>query len=199
VTACSITGCTRRMKYNTIGWCQTHYHRWYRTGTTEDPTPAPVDWWKRVTYWGAHTRNIAAFGKASAHACVSCGGQAAEWAYDGTDPTEIVENVRFQGRTYPTPFSRFPEFYMPMCTGCHRALDAGARSARRTECVRGHALTPENTYCPPGRGGRDCRTCRRDSARERARTKRLALRSQGLSSRGRLLTDPPARKTLLAT
>lgn len=39
--------------------------------------------------------------------------------------------------------------------------------AQKTECVNGHAYTPENTYRRPGSGGgrRDCRACIRDRVR----------------------------------
>lgn len=32
---CSIDKCTHTAKYAETGWCQTHYHRYWRTGTTE--------------------------------------------------------------------------------------------------------------------------------------------------------------------
>jgi hypothetical protein len=36
----------------------------------------------------------------------------------------------------------------------------------KTHCAKGgHEFTPENTYVPPG-GGRECRTCRTESAKE---------------------------------
>lgn len=42
-----------------------------------------------------------------------------------------------------------------------------AHHARKTHCVRGHPFDAENTYIEPRRGGRVCRTCRRDDARVR--------------------------------
>lgn len=32
MTLCSIEGCQRTIHNKTHGWCQMHYHRWYRTG-----------------------------------------------------------------------------------------------------------------------------------------------------------------------
>lgn len=38
--------------------------------------------------------------------------------------------------------------------------------AAKTHCVNGHAYTPENTYVrSDARGGRECKTCRRDNVR----------------------------------
>jgi hypothetical protein len=51
-------------------------------------------------------------------------------------------------------------------------------------------LTPENTYTPPGINKRECRACRRDSARERARQKRAELRLMGLTARGTVPVRP---------
>ncbi|MCG7596363.1 NUMOD4 motif-containing HNH endonuclease [Mycobacterium sp. PSTR-4-N] len=42
--------------------------------------------------------------------------------------------------------------------------------AQRTHCNRGHAFTPENTVLREG-GGRRCRTCRNDDARDKVRRK----------------------------
>jgi len=41
----------------------------------------------------------------------------------------------------------------------------GNQNKDKTECIRGHEFTPENTLVEPN-GGRHCRTCRRDNARE---------------------------------
>lgn len=52
----------------------------------------------------------------------------------------------------------------PVCTLCHSKRD-NAR-AKQTECIRGHAFTPDNTRLKPT-GQRICLECRR--ARDRAR------------------------------
>lgn len=41
-----------------------------------------------------------------------------------------------------------------------RGISTGARNAKATHCIRGHAFTEENTYLPPS-GGRQCVTCNR--------------------------------------
>lgn len=100
--------------------------------------------------------------------CVSCEGPAQEWAYDGTDPTEVHGEVTLYGETYPVRYSMWPEFYAPLCTTCHRAKDRSAWSARRITCRNGHELTPENTYTRPSRPGtRECKICRAESSKKR--------------------------------
>jgi hypothetical protein len=181
---CSIDGCHRKRRYVRTGWCQTHYHRWWRTGSLIDPVPQLTDWWTSASYRTCHARVKATLGKAKAHPCIACGEQADEWSYDGTDPSQLSGQLWVHGKFYPVYYSRFPEFYAPYCFGCHRARDAAIRAVKRTECARGHALTPANTYTPPRTENRECRTCRRDIARERARIQREKLRAQGLTARG---------------
>ena len=72
------------------------------------------------TYTAAHRRCWREWGRAADHPCVDCQTQAREWAYDGTDPTELCgEDEYGPGRVY----SRFPEFYMPLCRQCHVTRD----------------------------------------------------------------------------
>lgn len=150
---CSIDGCGRARKYAATGWCQTHYHRYWRTGTTSLlPKPVRDD----VTYFGAHGRVRAFFGAATLFACVVCGKPADEWAYDGTDPHPRDGSAN----GYPVTYSVCPEFYMPLCFPCHRARDAGARYERRTRFGCGHERSDDNTYTPPARPRcPECRTC----------------------------------------
>lgn len=67
------------------------------------------------------------FGPVTDLDCIECGGPANEWAYDGTDPTE---RVWLSEGKYAVRYSVWPEFYMPMCFGCHRKRDAGIRRLR---------------------------------------------------------------------
>lgn len=167
--ACSIEGCDRRRKYAATGWCQTHYHRYWRTGTTSLlPTPLRDD----LTYFGAHGRVKTVFGSATRYECVYCGESADEWAYDGTDPSEIKGTVPSGYEVY---WSVWPEFYMPLCFGCHRQRDRSSWSQRRTLCKNGHPLTPENTYSRPSRPNtRECRQCKAEESRRRYLKKKSA-------------------------
>lgn len=51
---------------------------------------------------------------------------------------------------------------------------AGAAAAQlaKTHCKNGHELTPENTYVPPGKPFRQCKTCVR-AAKRRYRARRM--------------------------
>ena len=185
---CSVDGCSNAMKYAATGWCQKHYHRHWRTGSIDDPKPRLTDWWTPVTYRSVHARIERIFGKARQYVCIACGLTADEWSYDGTDPTSIHVELKDGDRYYPVDYSRFPEFYAPLCHGCHRLMDRSRWVRSRTQCGNGHELTPENTYHQPGKGekSRQCKTCRRDWARERARIRRAELKALGLTARGTL-------------
>ena len=57
-----------------------------------------------------------------------------------------------------------------------RGISPAAENARRTHCVRGHALTPDNLYRHGGRwGGRRCKVCHNAeaSARRLEKTKTM--------------------------
>jgi hypothetical protein len=170
---CTIDGCDNARKYQATGWCQTHYHRYWRTGSTSLlPKPLRGD----LTYYGAHGRVKQVFGSATRCPCVLCGKPADEWAYDGTDPS-AREGLAM---SFPVTYSVWPEFYMSLCFPCHRSKDARARAARRTHFGCGHEITSENTYSRPGRTERACRTCRAASgaARCQARTAAKAVKEE---------------------
>lgn len=166
---CSVGGCARKAKYKKQGWCQTHYHRWWRHG---DPTFVKHErgekgrrlWQSEETsYRAAHTRNHSLWGPARNYPCIECGESADEWAYDGTDPSELDEMIRDE---WPVRYSAYPEFYAPLCFPCHRLHDRSLWSLRREFCKEGHELTPENTYTRPSRPSeRACKECRKIEAR----------------------------------
>lgn len=179
---CSIPKCPRKAKYAETGWCQTHYHRWWRTGSPHGlkqergaSGPGAVSWQgDDVTYFGAHGRVKVLWGSASRYPCIACAKSADDWAYDGTDPTERSGLV--QGK-YPVTYSAWPEFYMPMCTGCHAVRDAEMRP-QIAHCKRGHEFTVENTYWPPSKPGtRECRTCRKENSARRYQARKNAAKS----------------------
>lgn len=170
---CTISGCDNSARYKATGWCGTHYHRYWRTGSTD---PAPKALRADLTYFGAHGRVKAFFGSATRQACVQCGNPADEWAYDGTDPSELSGLV---GDRWPVTYSVWPEFYKPMCFGCHRAFDAGKRYESKTHFGCGHERG-SNAYHPPGKPrAPECRTCRAEKSRVRYQERRLREDTDG--------------------
>jgi hypothetical protein len=115
---CAAPGCDR--KPTSLGYCGTHNAQYRKHGRVKPIRTV----WDEVSYHGAHLRCGALWGAASRHPCVACGKPAADWAYDGTDPTERHYDTGIEDAVRSIlPYSRFPEFYMPMCKGCHKQRD----------------------------------------------------------------------------
>lgn len=53
-----------------------------------------------------------------------------------------------------------------------RSLSPSAMNARRSECIRGHALSGDNLYLTPKRQSRHCRACQTEANRRVATKKR---------------------------
>lgn len=80
-----------------------------------------------IGYRGVHTRVQAARGRASAYLCAGdCGRLAADWAYDHTDPDELVTVVNGSLCRYSLDSDR----YQPLCRPCHRRFDSTQRALR---------------------------------------------------------------------
>lgn len=80
-----------------------------------------------VGYRAAHMRVQAARGHATSYPCVGeCGSPAADWAYDNSDPDEVVTTVNGKPRRYSLDSDR----YAPMCRPCHRRFDRTQRALR---------------------------------------------------------------------
>lgn len=62
-----------------------------------------------------HQRVRRAKGRAADHACVDCGGQAAQWSYDHLDTDE---RPGIKG-----PYSLGLDHYVPRCVRCHKRFD----------------------------------------------------------------------------
>ena len=119
---CSIKGCDERCHGQ--GYCLLHYRRYFRhgdplhVGQSDGGAGKPRK--ESVGYMAVHYRVRSAFGKASEHVCsCGCGEQAAQWAYDHTDPNETFETVRGS----LVPFSQDLNKYKPMAVKCHREHD----------------------------------------------------------------------------
>jgi hypothetical protein len=117
---CTFPGCARRPK--TKGYCPAHYRQLRVYGRMVDIREQTV--WDTCTYSAVHHRCRQLWGRVQGYTCVGCGKPAEAWAYDGKDPTELhAEKTDWGKRRSIVPYSRFPEFYMPMCKGCHKRRD----------------------------------------------------------------------------
>lgn len=126
------------------GYCSAHYQRW-RTG--RDLTTPLCKWsssGSRIQPFhlmstaslkpqAAHKRVYKMWGKASQYCCIECGQQAQQWAYDGTDITQMYGVDQGNKRRSKVFFSRWPEFYMPMCIVCHTRKDSLANAKELEE------------------------------------------------------------------
>lgn len=191
MTQCSIEGCPNLSKYVKTGWCQTHYHRWWRTGNplgvkqARGASGSDAVSWKGddITYFGAHCRVKRDRGSATIYPCLICRKPAAQWSYDHADANQKWATLNGQIVAYSTD----PSHYHPLCRGCHLKRDRKGGWPRKPHCINEHPFDDVNTYIRPD-GERNCRRC----ATERAARKRAELRSRGLTARG----TPPARKVL---
>lgn len=133
---CAEAGCdgvsTRR------GICNAHYERVRRNGNAGGPVKRRGEYWtgprldwsdtakvRSVGLSGAHTRVSRLWGRASLYQCIECGAQAKDWAYDGTDPSQLLGSR--DKNVDPGWYSPYPEYYMPMCRTCHKLRDNAAR------------------------------------------------------------------------
>lgn len=120
---CSVEGCAaggRRIR----GMCNKHYIRVQRHGDVHADNTARGEAnpaWKgdEASYEAIHMRVRAERGSAREHECVDCGGPAAEWSYDHTDPNEKTARRGNSLVAYSTDLSR----YVPRCVRDHRAYD----------------------------------------------------------------------------
>jgi hypothetical protein len=117
------TECGRPAK--TAGLCPGHYTQLWR-GHDLAPLRLPSIH-DEVAYEAAHFRPRALWGSASKYSCVDCGECAQDWAYDGTDPDQLLGGSAREGRASIMFYSRYPEFYMPMCRKCHSRRDGAAQ------------------------------------------------------------------------
>jgi hypothetical protein len=117
---CTFPGCTRRPIAR--GYCSAHLRQQRVHGRMVAIRERTV--WDACTYSAVHHRCRHIWGRVQQYPCLDCGRPAEEWAYDGKDPTELyAERTDWGKRKSIVPYSRFPEFYMPMCKACHKRRD----------------------------------------------------------------------------
>jgi hypothetical protein len=124
---CLFESCSRPPNWR--GYCLAHRGQIRRGGALAPIRTRTIQ--DKCGYGAAHLRCTKLWGSASDSQCVECGGRAAEWAYDHTDPTELHEDTEtgFGVLSY----SRFPEFYAPMCKKCHKKLDVRRMHIERSK------------------------------------------------------------------
>ena len=124
-SVCSAEGCTRYTQRQ--GLCAMHFRRRERTGdplgltgpTSRFGSDNPAWAADAAGYMAAHQRVRVQRGHASTHACVDCGGRAAEWSYCHDAP----EDRRLFHTKTGSPYSLYVEDFQPRCTACHRRYD----------------------------------------------------------------------------
>jgi hypothetical protein len=129
---CTITGCHKPLKSSqgmlrSKSLCAMHFSRSWRIkkGLTSVAMDAPYQWEisRAVTYLAAHVRVRREWGPATLYACAKCGAPASDWAYDGTDETQLLGIGSDRSIKRLSWYSRYPEFYMPLCRKCHGQRD----------------------------------------------------------------------------
>jgi 5-methylcytosine-specific restriction endonuclease McrA len=73
----------------------------------------------RITYGSAHSRVRDVRGPAKEYTCLSCGGQAKDWAVNHVGGKALTTDV-YTGMMY----SIDPDDYIPLCRRCHKLFDS---------------------------------------------------------------------------
>lgn len=136
MTTCAVEGCEKPRKSHrgkkTSRWCSMHAARAWRHGDVNvTHRLGEQDWISDPAYRTAHKRIRTKRGPAADYSCVTCGGEAAEWAYDHRDPDERIDSAR--GLAY----SDNPDHYQPMCRKCHAAFDDSVKPKTPPPRLRG--------------------------------------------------------------
>lgn len=168
---CSIEGCGN--PHSCRGWCEMHYQRWRKHGSTSLPTDmerflAKVDVGHPLGCWlwtGGKTG--AGYGQFGA------GGQkfhVHRWLYqqmmgpipDGLELDHLCRNPPCVNPDHLEPVTHAENIRRGVTAAVVRR-----RAAAKTHCKRGHEFVPDNTIRDPRDGSRSCRTCRGEMQRRR--------------------------------
>lgn len=184
---CEVPGCGR--PHRARGYCGAHYVRMTRHGHAQVDQPIEARTTGGVGYWACHERVRAQRGPVTTHRCAECGVAAADWSYDGTDPTE---------RTDPTRGYRYsldPNRYRPRCRSCHRRATVAARrprpaSPRVLDVDRAARLYRDGAST---RGIARLLGTSRTAVYTALRARGVAMRPRGTRGPNPCAVDPPAR------
>jgi len=178
---CSVLGCGDSV--TSRGWCEKHYARWRRRGDPVAPYLKPGN---RANCYGTPLERIRKRLLFMENGCWKYIGAKKEAGYPVIRITENnraknfnVGRVLYEDKHGPVSLKLDLDHFKYPQDGCigpeccnpdhlvavtHRANSLRSDSppainARRTECLRGHSFTEENTYRRPSRHGRECREC----------------------------------------
>ena len=134
---CLIEGCN--IASRSRGYCKLHYSKALASGDVRSTHSFDLE--DICSYRSAHRRVHSAFGPARLYPCVKCGNASHDWAYDGMDATQLLGKGTGSAMSW---YSRYPEFYMPLCRPCHRALDGNTQATELNEYRR--AMAQQNGW-----------------------------------------------------
>lgn len=195
---CSVSTCTRVGRL-ARGLCLTHYARWRKYGTTDDPRPPSPEerFWAKVNKDGpvpgvrpelgpcwvwTGELNFQGYG-------IFCAAElpraedgsrrrkkalAHRWGYENF-VAEIPVGLEPDHLCRNHACVNFESHLEPVThrENMLRGETVGARNAVKTHCDYGHEFSTANTYIVPGTGHRSCRACQkiREANRERIWTR----------------------------
>lgn len=164
---CSIEGCAR--PHRARGWCSTHWLRWSKTGTTDDPV-IPTDderFWARVqktdTCWLWTGGRMGNYGSATVDGSTIRAHRYAYLTLVGPIPEGLVLDHLCRVTLCVNPAHLEP---VTDRVNTRRGISQPADNARKTHCKQGHPFDVANTNVDP-RGNRVCRACAREKSRRR--------------------------------
>lgn len=173
---CSVPDCEKTA--HTRGWCEMHYARMIRHGSTDNPRPTDeARFWSKVNKNGPVPDYRPDLGPC--------------WLWSGAMMENGYGTIRYNGRNMLTHRVAYELLVAPippgltvdhLCRVRHcvnhahlepvtqqvnilRGTGFSARNAPKTHCPKGHPYDTENTYW--WRDGRQCRTCRQARDRQR--------------------------------
>lgn len=192
-SGCGVEDCARR--HEAHGLCKLHYDRLRKSGTVETPLvrgPDDERFWAKVDRDGSCWLWRGGISKRTGYGHI--------W-WEGT--TKLAHRVAYTLLVGPIPDGLTIDHLRELCGNRHcvkaaadgsgpahlevvtqrvnnlRADGYSGTNHRKTHCVNGHELTPENVYTPPKQPrSRNCRQCIKDANRrasERRRDSRLRV------------------------